>query len=101
MLQNERRYATGTEPFRFFDALALEAQKAEAPTRTDDTAVPLAFERSGKNAVNVGRTTLRTIFIRNHALRCSTSFCVHFSEPGAFLGQTGMTLGWLTVSSLV
>src|SRR5262249_42629048 len=32
--------------------------------------------------------------VRNHASRCSTSFCVHSSDPGASLGQTGMTLGW-------
>jgi hypothetical protein len=78
-----------------------KARKKKPPPGQTITAVPLAFDRSGRNAVSVGRTTLRTIFSRSHASRCSTSFCVHFSEPGAFLGQTGMTLGWLTVSSLV
>src|SRR5205085_8483486 len=71
-------------------SLSQERKRNPPPGQTM-TAVPFAEEGSGRKAVSVGVTILRTIFSFVLGFGYSISFCVHVSDPGATPGQTGMT----------
>src|SRR4051795_963193 len=66
------------------------ASATKAPPGATMTPVPVALERSGRKAVNVGLTTLKTTVPRG-VFSTVRSFWVHFSEPGATPGQTFTT----------
>src|SRR3954453_18187446 len=66
------------------------ASATKAPPGATMTPVPVALARSGRNAVNVGVTTLKTTVPRG-VFSTTRSFWVHFSDPGATPGQTFTT----------
>src|SRR6185312_10237974 len=63
------------------------ASATKAPPGATMTPVPVALARSGRKAVNVGVTTLKTTVPRG-VFSTVRSFWVHFSDPGATPGQT-------------
>src|SRR5690349_10776264 len=59
----------------------------KAPPGATMIPVPVAFFRSGRYAVNVGVTTLKTT-VPSGVFSTDLSFWVHLSEPGATPGQS-------------
>src|SRR5262245_37902707 len=69
------------------------ASATNAPPGAMMTPVPVAFVRSGRYAVKVGVTTLKTT-VPSGVFSTVVSFWVHCSDPGAAPGQILTVCAW-------